>query len=214
MNNFTRMEIVGVFRSGTNAMLETLERGYYCIPTFNQYFWKHCLPPSTEVNLIPRDTAIICMVRDPVEWNRSIFRFWHTRRKELTPSLELGKFIREPLLVYDNSKGLSDIHYHFNTPIDYWNKYYYAWYFWKNIRDQLLFVRLEDFETKPESVLLTIERKFSLRRKTTWSPTLPPSRVGPLVPSSIEGLITEYQSSDINFIQTYCLPNLKSVFNY
>jgi len=206
--------VVGAFRSGTNVMLETLKQNYYCSPGFNQYFWKHCLPPHSEVGFIPPDVGVVCMVRNPVEWNKSLFKFWHVRRKELMPSCEISRFIREPLVVYDNSKGLSDIRYHFNSPIDYWNKYYYAWAFWEKIRAQLVIVRLEDFESQTESVLNTIERKFSLQRKPTWQPSLPSGRVGPFVPESLDSLNNELFPSDEEFIDYNCLVDLKLMFNY
>ena len=195
-------------------MLSVLEQNYYCRPTFNEYFWKHCLPPHSEVGVIPAGVGVVCMVRNPIEWNRSLFRFWHARRKELCPSSSISKFIREPLIVYDNSKGLADLHYHFSSPIDYWNKYYYAWAFWKNIRDQLVHVRLEDFESKTESVLKEIEAKFSLQRKTAWRPILPANRVGPFVKEHTDGVPIELSASDKDFIDLHCLADLKNFFNY
>lgn len=206
--------IVGPFRSGTNVMLETLNRNYYCTPAFNQYFWKHCLPPHSAGGIIPPEVGVVCMVRNPVEWNRSIFKFWHVRRKELTPALEISKFIREPLIVYDNSNSIYDIRYHFISPTDYWNKYYYAWTFWKKIRNQLLFVRLEDFETQTESVLKSIERKFLLQRKSSWSPDLPSVRLGPIVPETLDRLDTQLFTSDEKFIENSCLPELKNIYRY
>lgn len=195
-------------------MLETLEKNYYCSPAFNQYFWKHCLPPHCDMNIIPPEVGVVCMVRNPIEWNRSLFKFWHVRRKELTPPLEISKFIRNPLIVYDNSKGLADIRYHFSSPTDYWNKYYYTWAFWEKIRDQLVFVRLEDLEMKTESVLNIIEKKFLLQRKSIWQPTLPCVRVGPFVPELFGDLDTKLITSDEDFIESNCLADLKEIFNY
>jgi hypothetical protein len=206
--------IAGVFRSGTNAMRATLEANYYCLPRFNQYFWKHSLPPHSAASIIPPETGVICMIRNPIDWSRSLFKFWHTRRKELLPSSKVAKFIRDPLIVYDNSMGLDGIHYHFNSPIDYWNKYYYAWAFWKSMRNRVIFVRLEDFETQTESVLNLIEEKFSLIRRPTWHPALPSRRVGPFVPTSISGLDSDFSPSDHEFIIENCLPELKKLFKY
>jgi hypothetical protein len=206
--------VVGTFRSGTNVMLETLKRNYFSAPAFNQYFWKHCLPPHCEEEQIKIDVGIICMIRNPIDWNRSIYKFWHVRRKELLPPLELSKFIKEPLIVYDNSKGLTGIRYHFNSPTDYWNKYYFAWAFWEKIREQLVFVRLEDFEMQTESVLKIIEEKFCLQRKPSWLASLPVQRVGPFVPESLSKLDTKLHASDEIFIESTCLADLKKMFNY
>lgn len=206
--------IIGTFRSGTNAMLATLENNYHCSPTFNKYFWKHGLPPHHAEGFIPPDTKIICMVRDPVDFNKSLFRFWHARRKELAPSIEISKFIRDPLIVYDNTGGLDNINYHFNNPADYWNKFYFAWAYWKKIRSQLIFVRLEDFELNTKVILLQIEQKFALQRKPTWSPALPETRVGPSVPHSVAGLNAELSVSDAKFIRDNCIPELQRFFRY
>ncbi len=154
------------------------------------------------------------MVRNPVDFNISVFRFWHARRKELAPAVQISKFIREPFIVYDNTGGLDNVHYYFNSPTDYWNKFYYSWVHWKRIRSQLIFIRLEDFESNTEGVLLQIEKKFGLSRKPSWNPVLPETRVGPFVPKLAAGLNSEVGLSDVRFIRENCLSELQRFFRY
>ena len=69
--------IVGTFRSATNAIQTALAEHYEVEPVFNDWFWKHGVPPTTPSNpvIIPQAVPIIVMSKDPVAFNESIFDF-------------------------------------------------------------------------------------------------------------------------------------------
>lgn len=208
----TTILVVGTFRSGTNAVSKMLEDNFNCRTTFNKYFWKHGLPPHNVPTVIPHDVPIVCMVRRPEEFNRSIFRFWHARRIEQSPSKDISIFIRSKFIVYDNTGGTSNIHYFFQNPTDYWNRFYYSWTHWEKMRRQICFVNLEELEADPQRVFLQIESRFSLQRRRNWNPRMPERRVGPDVGKPVLSSNQDLGEHDREFIRSHVLPDVWSEF--
>ena len=68
--------VVGTFRSGTNAMKACLEEYFDVEVTFNEWFWKHGVPPTGIRCPIPRDVPIIVMSKSPCDFQESLYPFW------------------------------------------------------------------------------------------------------------------------------------------
>ena len=182
--NKQKFLVVGAFRSGTNAMKTCLEGNFEVNVTFNEWFWKHGLPPSGIQSPIPPEVPIIIMSKSPVNFQISLYPFWLHRRVSLHSGENISEFIRSEFLVYDNTRGdFVTPTYWYRCPTDYWNQFYFAWINWKEVRSQCLFVRYEDFENSPDKIMTEISCKFNLSRITTSPICLPTQRVGPHVPT-------------------------------
>ncbi|MEP3916971.1 hypothetical protein [Ascidiaceihabitans sp.] len=87
----TRYQVLGERSSGTNFVKRLLGRNSPLTPT-EGLGWKHSF---ANMRAIPADLAVVCVVRDPVDWVRSMHaKPWHT-----TPamqSLPFSDFIRSP----------------------------------------------------------------------------------------------------------------------
>lgn len=173
--------LLGAFRTGTNATKTCLETHYKIEVVFNRWFWKHGLPPSCVHNPIPVNTFILLMCRHPVPWSLAIHRFWRDRRPELKPSDSYSEFLRAPFIVYDNTGKCKRPHYYFSNCIDYWNRYYYSWTSWVDLKSRLEILRLENVMIDPERYILPISQRQGWKRKISGSLQLPKHRVGPLV---------------------------------
>ena len=46
------------------------------------------------------------------------------------------------ICIYDNTKPKQNPRYLFNNPADYWNKFYFSWLNWPEVRDQVVYVKV------------------------------------------------------------------------
>ena len=180
--------VVGVFRSGTNAMKACLEEYFDVDVTFNEWFWKHGLPPTGIQNSVPPEVPIIVMVKSPFAFHESLYPFWQHRRPNLDSGPDVSSFARKELHVFDISGGdLSRPKYWYRWPVEYWSQFYFSWLSWTEVRPRCQFVRYESLESDTEREILSLAERFNLRRKKPGPISLPGERVGPHVPTERGG---------------------------
>lgn len=187
--------VVGTFRSGTNAMQSCLEAHFDVEVTFNEWFWKHGVPPTGIQCPVPPDVPIVVMAKSPYAFHESLYPFWLHRRPNLDSGPDVSAFARRELQVFDVSGGnLARPKYWFRCPTDYWNHFYFSWLSWTEVRPRCQFVRYEDVDRSTHEVITRLGQSFGLSRKTSGTITLPSERVGPHVPTERKGarfLLTE-----------------------
>lgn len=175
------VQVLGPFRSGTNATKACLERFYKVEVVYNRWFWKHGLPPASQDHPLPPAVSVLMLSRHPVHWALSMHRFWRQRRPELNVPESFSEFLREPFVVYDNTGDSVRPRYWFSGPIDYWNRYYYSWLSWGDLKPQLHCIRLEDLTADANGCLAPIAESAGWRRQGQERLELPRHRVGPQV---------------------------------
>ena len=87
----TRFQVLGERSSGTNFLRRLIGRNTDLLPV-EALGWKHGFPSNDP---IPKDLAVICVVRNAVPWALSMFaRPWHTTA--YMQSLPFDDFLRAP----------------------------------------------------------------------------------------------------------------------
>ena len=180
--------VVGTFRSGTNAMKACLEKYFDVEVTFNEWFWKHGVPPTGIQCTVPVTVPIVVMVKSPYSFHESLYPFWLHRRPNLDAGQNVSEFARKELVVFDVSGGnLGRPKYWYSCPADYWSHFYYAWLSWSEVKHRCVFVRYEDLSLATEVEILKLAVAFKLERKNFAPISLPAERVGPEVPTDRKG---------------------------
>lgn len=200
--------VVGTFRSATNAAKSALKSHYHVEVVFNQWFWKHGVPPTLPLSPtpIPRSVPIIVMCKDPVALNESLFRFWRARRPELQVGDDISKFVRSRFVTYDNTGGNVRPFYYYPTPTEYWNQFYFSWLNWRDVKNQVHFVKCEDLMTDADGTLRAVGDRFDLSRRSDGPMSLPNKRVGPKSPELLEEGILGLSDKDRDWIHTQVDP--------
>ncbi len=193
--------VVGTFRSGTNIAQHCFETFFHATPVFNEWFWKHGVPPSGIQVQVPSYVPIVVMSRDPVSFNLSLYKFWLARRPELDAGKNISDFIRRRLFVYDNTDGLIRPKYSFSSPTEYWNQFYFSWLNWKQVEDQRIFLRLEDLMADPATELNALADRFGLRKRRNATIALSEKRLGPNIPLSIREQDDRLSDEDVTWIR-------------
>lgn len=207
--------VVGTFRSGTNAMQACLEKYFNVEVTFNEWFWKHGVPPTGIQCPVPPDVPIIVMVKSPFAFHESLFPFWQHRRPNLDSGNDVSAFARKELAVFDVSGGnLGRPKYWYRCPTDYWNQFYYAWLSWTEVKHRCLFVKYEDVASTTEAEILKIARQFGLERKNAEPISLPRDRVGPEVPTDRSGERYKLSPEARHWIRERLNDNVVRTFGY
>lgn len=180
--------VVGTFRSGTNAMKTCLETYFDVEVTFNDWFWKHGVPPTGIQCPVPEDVPIIVMVKSPYAFHESLYPFWQHRRPNLDSGENVSAFARKELIVFDVSGGnLGRPKYWYRCPTEYWNQFYFSWLSWNEVRSRCQFVKYENFEAHTEREVMAVAQRLGLKRKNPNAISLPRDRVGPHVPTERSG---------------------------
>lgn len=87
----TRFHVLGERSSGTNFVKRLLGRNTTLKPT-EALGWKHGFPAALA---IPRDLAVVCVVRNAADWARSMYaKPWHT--PPAMQALDFDAFLRAP----------------------------------------------------------------------------------------------------------------------
>ena len=206
--------IVGAFRTGTNATKACLERFYRVDVVFNRWFWKHGLAPSFTQNPIPARVPILLMCRHPFAWSLALHRFWRERRTDLLVPASFSDFLRNPLIVYDNTGSLRRPRYRFSGPIDYWNSYYYSWMEWGDIEAVRSVIRCEELVEDPASVLGSVAISEQWQRRERGALELPAQRVGPKVSSARPDELSSLCLADEDFIRQRVDPSVATALGY
>jgi hypothetical protein len=173
--------VVGAFRSGTNLMKWLIECSYHARCSFNQWSWKHGLPPTTlsAAGHGRPSVPLVIMVKEPVRQNVSLFRHWQRTRPHLLAGRSFSQFVRAELIVHDNSYGGRGPKYLFATPTDYWNAFYFSYLYWDDVVVTSLVVRLDELEGHTANVVSQIGVQLGLVRRTDFDPQLPMHKVRP-----------------------------------
>lgn len=207
--------VVGTFRSGTNAMQSCLEAHFDVEVTFNEWFWKHGVPPTGIQSPIPADVPVVVMAKSPYAFHESLYPFWLHRRPNLDAGADVSAFARKELQVFDVSGGnLGRPKYWFRCPTDYWNHFYFSWLSWTEMRPRCHFVRYEDVDSATHGEIMKIAERFGLRRKSTGPITLPSERVGPHVPTDRKGERFLLKEADRAFIRSMVHPLVARSLGY
>lgn len=201
-NPLRKVLVVGTFRSGTNLTRYCLQRFFRTDSVFNEWFWKHGVPPTGIQRPIPSDVPIVVMSKDPCEVNVSLYRFWQARRPELAIGNSLSEFIRRRVVVYDNSRANIDPKYYYLTPTEYWNQFYYSWLNWAEVETQRVFLRCEDLLSAPDKHLSAIAERFGLERRLDGPITLPDGRIGPTPSREIRSRNHLLSDTDLEWIRS------------
>lgn len=207
--------VVGTFRSGTNAMKACLESYFDVEVTFNEWFWKHGVPPTGIQCPVPADVPIIVMVKSPYAFHESLYPFWQHRRPNLDSGENVSAFARKELIVFDVSGGnLGRPKYWYRCPTEYWNQFYFSWLSWTEVGSRCQFVKYEDFETATEREITAIAQRFGLKRKNTDAISLPRDRVGPHVPTERTGARFMLTAEARQWIRQCVNPLVARTFRY
>jgi len=194
--------VAGTFRSGTNLVSHLLSSHYQVAPVFNEWFWKHGLPPTSIKSPLPRNVPVILMSKNPFDHNISLYRFWQSKRPELCTGETFSEFIRKKFIVYDNSRNNLDPKYIFQNPTQYWNQYYFSWLNWSEVAGKIAYAKCEDVTRKPEESLSSIESKLRLKRINSMDVELPAVSVGPTPSKKIQQQRIVLAPEDRDFIQS------------
>ena len=199
------MIVVGPFRSCTNLMKHMIDKYTFSNGLYNKWFWKHGLPPTlpSRKRVVPSTVPIVVMTVDPYAWHSSMYQFWLRRRPELLEQGEtVQQFIRKSICIYDNTKIKKNPRYLFNNPADYWNKFYFSWLNWPEVRDQVVYVKSSDLLRRPSSLMVEIASKFQLKFRADKSAIcLPKNRKGPAVLPLEDPRLKELDDLDVRFIK-------------
>ena len=184
-NASTKILVVGVFRSCTNLMKHMIDEYLVANCVFNEWLWKHGLPPTLpEVSaIIPPEIPIVVMGVDPYKWHQSLFQFWLRRRPELiSADCQISDFIVDNIFIYDNTRYHSSPKYIFNSPSDYWNQYYYSWLNWQAIKSQVIFINSQRLVEAPSKVMSILSQRYEIPFvESQRSIILPKLKLGPTV---------------------------------
>jgi len=214
-NGKKKVLVVGTFRSGTNAIQSCLEEHFDVEVTFNEWFWKHGVPPTGIQCPLPHDVPIVVMVRSPQTFHESLYPFWLHRRPNLDAGRDVSAFARKELLVFDVSGGnLGRPKYWYRYPTEYWNHFYFSWLSWTEVRPRCQFVRLEDVTASTHDQIARIAERFGLRRKTAGVMSLPSERVGPEVPTERKGDRFKLKDDDRAWIRSLVNPAVGKTLGY
>lgn len=205
--------VVGTFRSGTNVTQHCLETFFRTKVVFNEWFWKHGVPPTEILRPVPEEVPILVMSKDPVELNASLYRFWKLRRPELDIGENISDFVRRRFIVYDNTRDDTRPRYYYSTPTEYWNQYYFSWLNWKAAESHRAFLRCEALMADPEAALQGFAERFALERRGPGPVALPEKRVGPTVKAAAptDEQLTE---DDIAHIRALVDPQIAAALGY
>lgn len=175
------VNVVGVFRSGTNLLKTVLEEHFKVKVVFSKWSWKHGLPTTRYIGRehFSPPVPVIVISKDPIALNESLYNFWQRRRPELNVGKNISEFIQREFIVYDSSSGSRAPHYIFNTPTDYWNQFHYAYANWPDIQDRLTFLRYEDLVSDTDATLSRLAETAQLRRRLPGPISLPKRAIMP-----------------------------------
>ena len=211
--NTDEIMVAGPFRSCTNLMKYMIDKYTLSKGLYNKWFWKHGFPPTmpSRKKIIPSRIPIVVMVIDPYIWHSSMYQFWLRRRPELLGNGEtLQQFIRKNICIYDNTRINHNPQYLFDTPSDYWNKFYFSWLHWPAVSRQVVFVKSSDLLQRPSSLIAEIVSKFRLEFRHDDSVIhLPKTRKGPAVKPIEDSSVKKLDDLDVRFIKSRVNPDIE-----
>ena len=198
-----KLLVVGTFRSGTNAIKYCLEKHYHVEVTFNEWFWKHGVPPTGIQCSIPKHVPILIMSKSPSAFVELLYPMFLHRRTELQSGKSISDFIRRECIVYDNTGNNVRPKYWFRNPVEYWNHFYYAWLNWTAVQSRCYFLKYESLAGSTHEEVNNIAHTFRLKIKNNKQICLPSNRVGPHIPTKREGDQFKITFDDLVYIRQH-----------
>lgn len=209
-----KVMVAGTFRSGTNLTHHCLKTHFEAEPVYNEWFWKHGVPPTCLQRPLPPEVPVVVMSKDPIDLNASLYRFWQARRPELEIGASLSEFVRRRFVVYDNSRSNIDPKYYYLTPTEYWNQFYFSWLNWDEVAPRRMFLRVEDMMADAEAALAPIAERFGLVRRGFDPVSLPEQRIGPTPSDEIRARDYTFSDADREFIRAAVDPQIAQALGY
>lgn len=206
--------VAGLFRSGTNLTKWCLQRYFKVKPVFNEWFWKHGVPPTCIQKAIPKKVPVVVVSKDPVSINVSLYRFWRARRPELDVGNSFSDFIRKRFIVYDNSRNCIDPMYYYINPTEYWNQFYFSWLNWREIDDRRAFLKYRDLIADPAESLIKLASCLQLKRRHSDLIVLPSEKIGPTPDAHMYEMEEPVSEADISFIWSRVDPVIAKSLGY
>lgn len=184
------INVVGVFRSGTNLMKAMLEENFHTKVVFSKWHWKHSILPMRpdQQMIFTPPVPMVVVYKRPDAFNVSLYQYWKKTRAYLMPKNQtLSEFVRAELIVHDDTFQSRAPHYLFQTPTDYWNQFHYPYLNWQENQSNIHFVFYDDLIGNPHQTLLALQKSLRIRRKTTGVMQLPRQQVTPSSDSEKSG---------------------------
>lgn len=162
------LNLIGMFRVGTNFARSVLELNYETKVNYNSYGWKHGPIPTfnKESDFYYPDSPCICVVKSPLATVASWWKYVNDTKKNIKSDADsFSDFIREPVIFYDEwSDGSPE--YWFSNPFDMWNSL--VWNHTSFVeKNGGIVVRYEDLIDDAEKTCEKISKLFFLSRKTS-----------------------------------------------
>ncbi len=163
----SQLNLIGMFRVGTNYTRSLMELNYDVEIRYNAYGWKHGPVPTfnKESDFNYSKVPCICVVKNPLATVSSWWKYINDTNKNIkSDACSFSDFLKQPVVFYDEwSEGAPE--YWFSSPFDMWNSIV-----WNHVsfveKNNGKVVRYEDLITDPEKTCAQIASYFSLNKKS------------------------------------------------
>jgi hypothetical protein len=161
-----KVAIMGMFRSGTNYTRTVMEWNFDVVVEYNTYGWKHGLFPilSSQCSIIVPNVPLLTISKHPLAALESLFRYYLTNGKNLRASKSFDSFLRNPIVIFDQSL-LSSSELWFRNPIDYYNTLYLNLLSARSVVSSGTHIKYEDAIASPSLEFERISNILNLDRK-------------------------------------------------
>jgi hypothetical protein len=164
----TCVNLIGLFRSGTNYARTLLEWNYDVTVNYDAFGWKHCIVPtfSNASRFRYPDGKVLVVVKNPYAVLQSWYKYAVTNGRNIrADTSSFGSFIRNRIYFRDDfNKSLSP-EYYFPNPVQMWNAVVWNHLSVAEQTDGMV-VEYDDLLRMPEDTSERIARHFGLSRKT------------------------------------------------
>ena len=163
------LNLIGLFRSGTNYTRTLLELNYETQVRYNALGWKHGVIPTYTKDSGYRypELPTITVVKEPFAVLDSWLRYFKKRGKNLRSEFNgkgISSFIRNRI-VYFNEAAETSPEYRFVNPVQMWN--FVVWNHLSFVKKNGgIVLKYEDLIRDPETACQKVAEKFGLQRKS------------------------------------------------
>lgn len=118
------LNLLGLFRSGTNFTRSVLEWNYDVEIFYDAYGWKHTVVPTftrTSSFKYPKG-GLLVVVKNPYSTLRSWFSYARKNGRNLRCNTDtFGQFLSHPIIFFDEGNPGISPEYYYSSPIQMWN---------------------------------------------------------------------------------------------